>query len=130
MKKLYFLFSSAIILFFGTVLNLNAQNNVVVSASDNWIGYMNVFDLAGNYQFGSGWGVADLKTTTDVAANTITLQPNFNTYADNPGDPYWQNGAIGNKLMEASTFVEPGASFNGVDLTFSGIVTSNTIDLA
>ena len=130
MKKLYFLFSSTIILFFGAVLNLNAQNNVVVSASDNWVGYMNVFDLAGNYQFGSGWGVADLKTTTDVVANTITLQPNFNTYADNPGDPYWQNGAIGNKLMDASTYVEPGASFNGADLTFSGTVTSNTIDLA
>ena len=30
--------------------------------------------------------------------------------------------------MEASTFVEPGATFSGVDLTFSGNVQSNTLD--
>ena len=89
---------------------------------------MNVFDMNGGFQFGSNWAVQDLKTTIDQNANTITLQPNFNAYADNPGDPYWQNGAIGAKIMEASTLVEPGASFNGNDLTFSGEVVSNTLD--
>ena len=125
------LLSNYLILFIlGFVLNINAQNNISVDAADNWVGYMNVFDMTGNYQFGSGWGVSDLKTTLDLTANNITLQPNFNTYADNPGDPYWQNGAIGNKLMEASTYVEPGATFNGTDLTFSGEVVSNTLDAA
>ena len=49
---------------------------------------MNVFDMNGGFQFGSNWAVQDLKTTIDQNANTITLQPNFNAYADNPGDPY------------------------------------------
>ncbi len=124
MKKLYTLFLT----FFASICMLNAQNNIAADAADNWVGYMTVFDMSNAYQFGSGWGLSDLKTTPDVTANTITLQPNFNTYADNPGDPYWQNGAIGNKLMEASTYVEPGATFNGVDLTFSGEVVSNTLD--
>jgi hypothetical protein len=107
-----------------------AQNDVNCTASDNWVGYMNVFNLGGGYEFGSSWGVADLKTTIDSAGNTITLQPNFNTYADNPGDPFWIDTLTqeGNKNMEASTFVEPGATFNGSDLTFRGTVNSNTLD--
>lgn len=132
MKKIKFFSNGLLALLFslGFSANVNGQNNISANPSDNWVGYMNVFDMSGAYQFGSGWGVADLKTTLDLGANTITLQPNFNTYDDNPGDPYWQNGALGNKLMEASTYVEPGASFNGVDLTFSGEVSSNSIDPA
>ena len=41
MKKLYFLFSSTIVLFFCAVLNLNAQNNDVVR---DLVG-RNVFEL-------------------------------------------------------------------------------------
>lgn len=107
-----------------------AQNDVNASGDDNWVGYMNVFNLGGGYEFGSSWGVADLKTTADSAANTITLQPNFNTYADNPGDQYWIDSISGegNKMMEASTFVEPDTTFNGNDLTFRGTVSSNDLD--
>jgi hypothetical protein len=109
------------------------QNNISADASDNWIAFMNVSDLpadGGAYQFGSFWAVTDAKTTLDVASNTITLQPNFNTYADNPTDPYWVNQSTlaGNKQMEASTFVEPGPTFNGSDLTFSGSVISHDLD--
>lgn len=112
-----------------------SQNDVNLSASENWIGYMNVFNLpsdGGAYQFGSGWGLPDLKTTVDVAGNTLTLQPNFNTYNDNPTDPYWVNQSTGegNKDMEGSTFVEPGPTFNDNDLTFHGDVTGFTIDTA
>lgn len=128
MKTIYTLKSICFILFLGISSASISQNSVSFSASDNWTGYMNVFDFSGNYQFGSGWGVADLKSILNTTDNTLTLQPNFNTYADNPGDPYWQNGAIGAKVMEASTYVEPGSTFNGVDLTFSGSVSSNTID--
>ncbi|MFT4533460.1 MAG: hypothetical protein ACJA1A_002955 [Saprospiraceae bacterium] len=106
------------------------QNDVDFSAGDSWVGYMNVFNLNGGYEFGSSWEVSALKTTLDASANTIVLQPNFNTYAENAADAYWVNQSTGEgeKTMEALTFVEPGAFFNGQDLTFSGAVQSNTLD--
>jgi hypothetical protein len=115
------------------ITSLFAQNNVNFSASDNWTGYMNVFELpanGGGYVFGSAWGVVDLKTVIDSTANTITLKPNYNTYADNPTDPFWVDTITntGKKFMEASTFVEPGSTFNQNNLTFSGTVLSNTLD--
>lgn len=66
----------------------------------------------------------------DVSGNSLTLQLNFNTYADNPGYIYWINASTGEgkKTIEALTFVEPGTFLNGVDLTFSGTVQSNTLD--
>ena len=115
------------------VFTAQSQNNFVFNAGDNWIGYMNVFNLpsdGGGYQFGSSWGVADLKSTADSASNTLTLQPNFNTYADNPSDAFWVDSInqVGNKQMEANTFVESDSAFNGQDLSFSGDVLSNTLD--
>ena len=105
-----------------------SQNDVSFNAGDNWVGFMNVFNLEGGYEFGSAWGVGDLKSTLDPSANTLTLQPNFNTYT--VGDAYWVNETTGEgeKNMEAVTFVEPGETFNGVDLTFSGSVNANTLD--
>lgn len=125
-----------------------SQNTVTVDVSGavTWNSYMNVFDnpadatpdCGGGFCFGNGWSIANLKTT--IGASDITLQPNYNAYADalggNDGDRnYWTNstdggvtaGPTGNKTMEASTFVEPGATFNGQDLTFTGNVVSNTI---
>jgi hypothetical protein len=109
---------------------LMGQNTVSANANANWIGFMNVFFLDGNYDFGSQWGVPDLKTVLDTDANTVILQPNFNTYADNTNDPNWVNQTTGegNKIMEGLTFVEPGDAFNGVDLTFTGEVQSYTLD--
>ncbi len=112
------------------------QNDVEFSVSDGWSGYMNVFDIngatggPGGYQFGSAWGISDLQSLPDTNANRITLHPNFNTYVDNPADPFWvdQGTGEGNKYMEASTYVEPGPTFNGVDLSFSGYVYSHTLD--
>ena len=128
MKKIY---STAIALVFA--MTAFAQNDIQFSATDTWTGYMNVFELPANggaYMFGSAWALDALKATPDTGANTLTLQPNFNTYADNPTDPYWVNQTTqeGNKQMEASTFVEPGPTFNGVDLTFSGSVLSYSLD--
>ena len=104
---------------------------VDVNASDNYIAYMNVFDnpanpcCGGGYIFGSPWLLSDVLSTLDAGANTITLQPNFNTY--NAADPFWSDGnGNGNKIMEANTYLENGA-WNGQDLTFSGSVVSNTI---
>ncbi|MBT8288436.1 MAG: T9SS type A sorting domain-containing protein [Bacteroidia bacterium] len=89
-----------------------------------WIGFMNVFDLGGGYQFGTGWGVPDLVTEIDTDANTLTLKPN----RINDLDPYWYNpDGSGNKIMEASTFVGDN-SLVGQSFTFSGTVLSNTLD--
>jgi len=93
-------------------------------------GYMNVFEIngtgdgAGAYQFGSGWGVPDVKTLTSDDL-TFELFPNINTYDDNPGDAYWRNnagaGPDGNKWLEASTFRELtlGAGETGATLDFN-----------
>jgi len=104
-------------------------NTVVADPTLGWLGYMNVFDLnagaQGGYLWGSGWGVADLVTELDTDANemSITLKPNYNAYADNPGDAYWQDGSGGGaKWMEASTYVESATDWNGADLTFTGYV--------
>ncbi|WP_158211797.1 T9SS type A sorting domain-containing protein [Polaribacter tangerinus] len=114
-------------------------NTVTINSDNNWKGFMNVFETNGTYVFGQSWGVADLKTT--VSSNTITLQPNFNGYQNSlsggDGDKaFWTNssdggvtpGPKGNKNVEASTFIEPGATFTGKDLTFTGKVVSNTLD--
>ena len=109
--------------------------------ADGWQGYMNVFAtgtgiVGDGYQFGSGWGLADVRTTivTDVGGTTIgdqlRLEPNYNTYANSPGDAYWRNnggaGPLGNKFMEANTFVETG-SIVAPSVNFSGTVDSYTL---
>jgi len=104
-------------------------NTVLADPTLGWVGYMNVFDLTagaqGGYLWGSAWGVDALATTlnTDTDYMTITLEPNYNTYADNPGDAYWQDGSGGGaKWMEASTYVESASEWNNADLTFTGYV--------
>jgi hypothetical protein len=67
----------------GAIVNLNAQT-VTVDPGTLTSGFMNVFNITGTpgygasaaaaYQFGSGWGVADL--TSSFSGNTITLDPN------------------------------------------------------
>lgn len=120
MKKFYFLITFLVsILFY-------SQNTINASASFGWIGYMNVFDTSNNYQWGSSWGVSDLKTEINTGNNSITLKPNYNTY--NATDAYWSDGSgNGNKILEATTYYEPGSTYNGQNLTFTGNVTSNNL---
>jgi len=114
-----------------TIQSLDASpTNVFVNSSASWVGYMNVFNTPQDanpnaYQFGSGWGTADLKAVFDGFG--LTLSPN------NIGDPatYWYiggggPGAVGNKIMDASMYVEIG-SLPGRSLIFSGTVLSNTL---
>jgi len=105
------------------------SNTVLADPTLGWLGYMNVFDLTGGaqggYLWGSAWGVPDVATTlnTNTDYMTITLEPNYNAYADNPGDAYWQDGSGGGaKWMEGSTYVESATDWNGADLTFTGYV--------
>lgn len=130
MKKITLL----LVMLIGGFPLVNAQNTVEVDANAAFLGYANVFDLpvdGGAFQFGSAWGIPELKTVIDAGAGTITLQPNFNTYADNPTDPFWVNQSTGegNKIFEGNTYVEDNTLI-GSELTFIGGVVSNTIDAA
>lgn len=111
------------------VQSLDASpTNITVKSSDAWVGYMNVFNKpqdGGGYQFGSGWGTPDLCAVFNGFG--LVLSPNT------IGDPnaYWYTpsggpGAVGNKSMDASMYVEIG-SFPGHNMTFSGTVLSNTL---
>ena len=107
-----------------------SQNTVTVDASATQLGYANVFETeanGGGFAFGESWGVPDLKTVLDPANNTITIQPNFNTYGDGT-DTFWVDQATtnGNKMFEGNTYVENNA-LAGSELTFTGTVTTNTL---
>ena len=96
-----------------------------------YIGYANVFETpanGGGFVFGSIWGVSDLKTVVDPTA-TVTLQPNFNTYDDNPTDPFWVDQAtgLGNKDFEGNTYVDD-PSLAGQELVWTGFVQVNDLD--
>ena len=125
MKKNYFTIA---LVFFLTSMGI-AQNTVTVDASADQIGFANVYETDGTFAFNGIWGVPDLQTIVDPANNTLTLQPNFNTYADGPEDPFWVNQTtlLGNKNFEGNTFVEDN-TLVGSELTFEGLVTSNTLD--
>jgi len=101
-----------------------------------YIGYANVFETpanGGGFVFGQPWGVPDLKTVVDATPVTgsVTLYPNFNTYDDNPTDPFWVDQAtgLGNKDFEGNTYVDD-PSLVGQQLTWTGFVISNTLDPA
>jgi hypothetical protein len=102
---------------------------VLVDPSQNWIGYMNVFNLpsaGGAYQYGSGWGTPDLTAT--FSGSTLTLGPN----AVNDPSSYWYTpaggpGAVGNKVMDANFYVETSGTYVNTTLTFSGNVLANTL---
>ncbi|MGB1451901.1 MAG: hypothetical protein ACPG7E_09345, partial [Marinirhabdus sp.] len=109
-----------------------AQNTVEIDANAEFFGYANVFETpanGGDFVFGDPWGVPDLKTVVDPSAGTLTLQPNFNTYGDNPTDPFWvdQTTGEGNKVFQGLTYIEDN-SLVGSELTFVGGCVSKTID--
>ena len=124
MKKNYF----TIALVFCLTSMVMAQNTVSVDANAELFGYANVFETDGDFVFGESWGVTDLQTIVDPANNTLTLQPNYNTWADGT-DPFWvnQTTVLGNKLFEGNTYVEDN-TLVGSELTFEGLVNSNTLD--
>lgn len=130
MKKTYLILAA--LFAFGTMsAQVTIETDPCAGADgDAWFGFMNVFDLdETTFQFGSGWAVPDLKSTVDCAGGTITLQPNFNTYADNPDDPFWvdQTTGEGNKFMRASTIFADNSGL-GQEVTFTGGVGSYTLD--
>ena len=104
----------------------------VGQSTEAWLGFMHVSNLPvpdgdGAYQWGSPWGVPDLNATFDDGANTLTLSPN--TIGD--PDPYWYiggggPGAPGNKIMDASLYIEETGTLHGQTVTFEGTVLART----
>ncbi len=110
-----------------------AQNTVTVDGSAEFLGFANVLETPANggaFVFGSPWAVEDIKSVIDVSGNTVTLFPNFNTYDENPTDPFWvdQVTGIGNKVFEGNTFNENNTDLVGEELTFQAEVQSFTLD--
>ena len=111
----------------------HAATTVGVDPSAPWLGYMNIFERpanGGGYVFGQSWGTADLSAV--FTGSTLTLAPNT------IGDPatFWYQGgggpgAPGNKIMDASFYVQPvDGTLSGQTLTFTGNVLSNTFTSA
>jgi hypothetical protein len=106
-----------------------AATTVTVNPGASWLGFMNVFNTpqqGGAFQFGQGWGTADLTATFSGAV--LTLGPNN----INDPNPYWYSpsggpGAIGNKSMDANMYVETTGVYTGQTLTFTGNVLANTL---
>ena len=120
---------------FGAAVNAKAVT-FTVDPGATWLGYMNVFDLpavpgygtTGGFQFGSGWGNQDLVAT--FSGPVLTLAPN----SINDPNAYWYTpsggpGSVGNKIMDASMYVEPSGSLPGQTVTFTGEVLANTLAL-
>ena len=124
MKKNYFTIAFVFCFAFMGI----AQNTVTVDASAEQLGYATVLNLDGSFAFGQPWGVPELQTIVDPANNTMSLHPNFNTYGDNPADPFWvdQTSLLGAKFMVMETYVQ-SAELVGSPLTFEGTVQENTL---
>lgn len=114
----------------GVGVSAKADTTFTVDPGAAWIGYMNVFEIPANggaYVFGSSWGLADLVAT--FSGSTLTLAPN----SVNDPSSFWytpagQPGAVGNKTMDGSIYVESSdGSLAGQTITFAGQVLSNTL---
>ncbi len=110
--------------------NSVAVNTVVtVDPTETWLGYMNVSNLpanGGTYLFGQPWATVDLKAR--FTGPVLTLSPNT------IGDPstYWYigggaSGRTGNKIMDASVYVEKSGSLAGQTVVFTGSVLTQTL---
>lgn len=106
-----------------------AQTAVTVDPAAINLGYMNVADLGGGFQFGSGWGLPDLPAT--YVGAILTLGPN----SIGDPDPYWYlpsggPGSTGNKIMEANCYGQSDGPMAGQTVIFSGTVIDNSLTSA
>lgn len=118
-----------------------ADINVTVDPAEMTFGFMNVFNLpadGGAFQFGGGWGFADL--VASFSGDELTVSPNT------IGDPneYWYKcvgsavppncggpGAPGNKCMEAIAHAQKDdGSLSGDNVIFSGEVLAHSFTAA
>jgi beta-glucanase (GH16 family) len=109
-----------------------AETRVTVDPLEQWLGYINVFELpqnGGAYLYGSNHATADLRAVFN--GPVLQLYPN----SMNDPSPYWYIGGgapgnPGNKRVEALMYVEKTGTLSGRNVTFSGRVASNTLTAA
>ncbi len=108
----------------------SAAVTVGVDPSQNWLGFMNWFELpenGGGYVQGSAWGTADLVAIFSGADLTLKAAPIPTS------DAYWYQGGTGgpgvpgNKSMEANFYIENSDTLVGETLTFEGNILSNSL---
>ena len=116
---------------FAAVASTDADVTVSVDSSQNWLGFMNVFETdESTYVFGQEWGFNDLSAVFGL--NDLTLGPapigtdDAFWYGDTAGGP----DRVGNKFMDASGYVEVTDAFGGMNVTFSGTVLSDSFTSA
>ena len=75
----------------GGSLQSNAQLDFTVDPGQNWLGYINVFDQADNFQFGFGEGTPSTASANWAPgpAQPLTMSPNTRLYDENVADPFW-----------------------------------------
>ena len=128
MKSTFKIFAVSSCSLLAALVSANAAV-VTVDPLGAWQGFMNVFETpqhGGAYQFGSGWGTADLTAT--FSGSVLRLGPN----TINDPSSYWYSpaggpGAVGNKSMDANMYIETTGLYTGQTLSFTGNVLSNTL---
>lgn len=118
----------------------SAQINVTVDASENWIGFINVFNLDNTFaDNGFSYPVADLRTDVNTVDNSVSVFPNFLIWDlndDTPGtgpfdaewNSYWfSSPGVPDKNVELNSFVERNRTANpdffNQDITFDFAIT-------
>jgi len=110
--------------------NVIADVNVSPDPSNNWFGFVNVFNTepeGGGYIYGFSTPSALVPGSFDGA--TLTLGPNTSTYTTHLADPFWVDQITfqGNKKLNCAFYVDD-YSLLGQTVNFSGYVLSNTLD--
>jgi hypothetical protein len=134
LKNLLF-FSVILCGLLGSTLRGYADVTVKVDSTQQWLGYMNVWQTNGTgYEFGNAWATADLRgafvptnSPSGWPLNTaLVLRPNTNTY--NPTNIYWNNpDGSPTKVLEANFYRDVFTNYGGQTVTFTGTLLSNTI---
>ena len=105
--------------------------NVTIDSGATWLSYLNVFETpanGGGYAAGFEYNFA--LNTASFSGSNLTLGA---TQIDNAVDGFWWVGEVGgpgavaNKVVEASSYIQETGTLAGVSLTFSGTVLSNTL---
>ncbi len=103
-----------------------ADFTVTVDTNATWNGYMNCLDLGTNFQWGSGWGTADLRADFIGVSIPPDLMLQSCTGVWNPSDAYWVIGGVAQKQMEAN-FYQEFLNKDGETLTFNYTVLANNL---
>ncbi|MBE0544619.1 MAG: immunoglobulin domain-containing protein [Verrucomicrobia bacterium] len=122
-----------ILLTFAALLGVTSsglsQITVKVDSTKNWVGWMNYLTTDNAWFGGQAWGTADLRASfvpDQANASRLVLRVNTNSY--NPADPAWNlPDGTPTRHLEANFYVEEVSALGGNELTFTGMVESNSI---